>query len=211
MVNKFGVSDRWSGLIPALVPFGTIFLTPLFGGIYDKKGKGASIMILGALMLIVVHFIYYLPSITSVYMAFANAIILGIGFSLVPSAMWPSVPKIIPEKQLGSAYAFIFWIQNFGLWGIPLLIGIILEKTNPGVAKSIQGVMETLKGQNLTNEQIDEKVAAMKQAGEYPIYNYETTWLIFVGLTILALIVAYMLKIEDRKKGYGLELPNIEQ
>ena len=211
MVNKFGVSDRWSGLIPALVPFGTIFLTPLFGGIYDKKGKGASIMILGALMLIVVHFIYYLPSITSVYMAFANAIILGIGFSLVPSAMWPSVPKIIPEKQLGSAYAFIFWIQNFGLWGIPLLIGIILEKPNPGVAKSIQGVMETLKGQNLTNEQIDEKVAAMKQAGEYPIYNYETTWLIFVGLTILALIVAYMLKIEDRKKGYGLELPNIEQ
>ena len=126
MVNKFGVSEEWAGLIPSIVPFGTIFLTPLFGSIYDKKGKGASMMILGAFLLIIVHFIYYLPGITNVYLAFANAILLGIAFSLVPSAMWPSVPKIIPEKQIGSAYAFIFWIQNFGLWGIPLLIGIVL-------------------------------------------------------------------------------------
>ncbi len=185
MVNKFGVSDKWAGLIPSIVPFGTIFLTPFFGGLYDKKGKGASIMILGALLLVFVHFIYWLPGITNMYLAFANAIILGIAFSLVPSAMWPSVPKIIPEKQIGSAFAIIFWIQNFGLWGIPLLIGIVLEKTNPGVAEKISA------GQDVT-------------------YNYQTTWLIFIGLTLLAVIVAFMLKAEDKKKGYGLELPNIK-
>ena len=118
--------------------------------------------------------------------------------------------EIIPEKQIGSAYAFIFWIQNFGLWGIPLLIGIVLERTNPGVSNSIQQIMKSLKAENLTNEKMDERIALLKEAGEYPIYNYETTWIIFVGLTVLALVVALMLKAEDKKKGYGLELPNIQ-
>lgn len=186
MVNKFGVSEDWAGLLPSLVPFGTMLLTPIFGSIYDKKGKGASIMILGAVLLIIVHVIFYLPFITSVVAAFFNVILLGIAFSLVPSAMWPSVPKIIPDKQLGSAYAVIFWIQNMGLWGIPLLVGIVLDRTNPGVA-------------------------AAKAAGEDITYNYQTTWMIFVALTLLALVVAFMLKAEDKKKGYGLELPNIQK
>jgi predicted MFS family arabinose efflux permease len=186
MVNKFGVSERWAGLLPSLVPFGTMFLTPFFGSIYDKKGKGATLMILGAILLIVVHIIFYLPFIDSVIIAFFNVIILGIGFSLVPSAMWPSVPKIIPEKLLGNAYAMIFWIQNMGLWGIPLAVGIVLDKTNPGIAEA-------------------------KAAGKDVVYNYETTWLIFVGLTVFALFVALMIKAEDKRKGYGLELPNIEK
>lgn len=186
MVNKFGVSEKWAGLLPSLVPFGTMLLTPVFGSIYDKKGKGASIMILGASLLILVHIIFFLPFVTSMVAAFFNVIILGIAFSLVPSAMWPSVPKIIPEKQLGSAYATIFWIQNFGLWGIPLLVGIVLDKTNPGVA-------------------------AAKAAGHEVTYNYTTTWIIFVVLTIVALITAFLLKAEDKKKGYGLELPNISE
>jgi MFS family permease len=186
MVNKFGVSEDWAGLLPSLVPFGTMLLTPIFGSIYDKKGKGASIMILGAILLIVVHVIFYLPFITSVVAAFFNVILLGIAFSLVPSAMWPSVPKIIPERQLGSAYAVIFWVQNFGLWGIPLAVGIVLDRTNPGVAEA-------------------------KAAGENITYNYQTTWMIFVGLTILALIVSLLLKAEDKRKGYGLELPNIKK
>lgn len=186
MVNKFGVSERWAGLLPSLVPFGTMLLTPVFGSVYDKKGKGASIMILGAILLVIVHFIFYLPFITSVVAAFFNVLLLGIAFSLVPSAMWPSVPKIIPEKQLGSAYAMIFWVQNFGLWGIPLAVGIVLDKTNPGVA-------------------------AAKAAGETVNYNYQTTWMIFVGLTLLALIVSLLLKAEDKRKGYGLELPNIKK
>jgi len=186
MVNKFGVSEQWAGVLPSLVPFGTMLLTPFFGNIYDKKGKGASIMILGAFLLIIVHVIFYLPFITSVVAAFFNVLLLGIAFSLVPSAMWPSVPKIIPEKQLGSAYATIFWIQNFGLWGIPLLIGIVLDKTNPGIA-------------------------AAKAAGQSVNYDYQKTWIIFVALTIVALLVAFWLKAEDKRKGYGLEKPNMEK
>ncbi|TKG96081.1 MFS transporter [Puteibacter caeruleilacunae] len=185
MVNKFGVTEKWAGLLPSLVPFGTMLLTPFFGSLYDKKGKGATIMILGAVLLIVVHTIFYLPFVTSVVAAFFNVIILGIAFSLVPSAMWPSVPKIIPEKLLGSAYALIFWIQNIGLWGIPLLVGIVLDKTNPGIA-------------------------AAKKAGEDVVYDYSVTWIIFVSLTIVALVVGLLLKLEDKKKGYGLELPNIK-
>lgn len=186
MVNKFGVSEAWAGLLPSLVPFGTMLLTPLFGSLYDNKGKGATIMILGALILILVHAVFFLPFVTSVVVAFFNVILLGIAFSLVPSAMWPAVARIIPEKQLGSAYALIFWIQNIGLWGIPLLVGIVLDQTNPGVA-------------------------AAKQAGENVTYNYTLTWLIFLALTVAAFLVALLLKAEDRKKGYGLELPNIQK
>ncbi|NPA68829.1 MAG: major facilitator superfamily domain-containing protein 1 [Chlorobi bacterium] len=211
MVNKFGVPDDWAGLIPSLVPFGTIFLTPFFGGIYDKKGKGATIMIIGAVMLIIVHVIYYLPFITNLYVAVANAILLGIAFSLVPSAMWPSVPKIIPEKQLGSAYAAIFYIQNWGLMGIPFVVGKVLDKTNPKVVQAIKDLNAELTAQGLTPDQIQSKITELKAAGEFPLYNYETTWLIYVGLTVLALVFAYLLKVEDKKKGYGLELPNIEK
>lgn len=186
MVNKFGVSEEWAGVLPSLVPFGTMLLTPFFGGLYDKKGKGATIMIIGAFLLFIVHVIFMLPFITSVVAVFFNVLLLGISFSLVPSAMWPSVTKIIPEKQLGSAYAFIFWVQNIGLWGIPLLVGIVLDKTNP-------------------------TVAAAKKAGENVNYNYTTTWGIFVGLTLLALAISFWLKAEDKRKGFGLELPNIQK
>jgi nitrate/nitrite transporter NarK len=211
MVNKFGVPDDWAGLIPSLVPFGTIFLTPFFGGIYDKKGKGATIMIIGAVMLIVVHLIYYLPFITNIYVAVANAILLGIAFSLVPSAMWPSVPKIIPERQLGSAYATIFYIQNWGLMGIPFLVGKVLDATNPQVVNAIKDLNAKLTAQGLTGDEIQAKITELKAAGDFPLYNYETTWLIYVGLTFLALVFAFLLKIEDKKKGYGLEMPNIEK
>jgi predicted MFS family arabinose efflux permease len=211
MVNKFGVPDDWAGLIPSLVPFGTIFLTPFFGGLYDKKGKGASIMILGAVMLIVVHLIYYLPFITNIYVAIGNAILLGIAFSLVPSAMWPSVPKIIPEKQLGSAYATIFYIQNWGLMGIPFFVGKVLDATNPNVVQAIQDLNTKFTAMGLTPDEIQLKVNALKEAGEFPLYDYQQTWLIYVGLTFLALIFAFLLKAEDKKKGYGLQLPNIQE
>jgi len=187
MVNKFGMIERWAGSIPALVPLGTILLTPIFGSLYDRKGKGASIMILGSILLILVHLTLFLPFITNIAAAAIAIIVMGIAFSLVPSAMWPSVPKIIPEKQLGSAYAVIFWLQNFGaFWGFPLLIGIILDRTNPGVFDA-------------------------KQAGEDVVYNYTTTWSIFIGVAVLALVFAFLLKAEDKRKGYGLELPNIEK
>jgi len=128
MVNKFGLNEKVAGLIPMLLPFGTIILTPFFGNIYDRKGKGATIMIIGAALLIFVHALFSIPALNQVPVAIFLMIVLGIAFSLVPSAMWPSVPKIIPEKQLGTAYALIFWVQNWGLMGVPALIGWVLDR-----------------------------------------------------------------------------------
>lgn len=184
MVNKFGVSEYWAGSIPSLLPFGTILLTPLFGGIYDKKGKGATIMIIGALLIIFVHAMFSIPFLNSYFIAIALILILGIGFSLVPSAMWPSVPKIIPDRQLGTAYSLIFWVQNWGLMGVPYLIGWVLEKYCITGTKVIDGVQSTT-------------------------YDYTLPMLIFTSFGVLALIFAFLLKAEDKKKGYGLELPNI--
>src|SRR5664280_2358799 len=140
MVNKFHVDLELAGIIPGLLPFGTILLTPFFGNLYDRKGKGATIMIIGAILLIFVHAMYSIPFLNATPIAIVLIIILGIGFSLVPSAMWPSVPKIIPEKQLGTAYALIFWIQNWGLMGVPLLIGFVLSTSNPTVSRAKETV-----------------------------------------------------------------------
>ena len=122
MVSKYGVAENLAGLVPAMLPFGTIFLTPLFGYIYDKKGKGATLMIIGSVLLTFVHVVFALP-IASWVVAIVVMLVLGVAFGLVPSAMWPSVPKIIPMKLLGSAYALIFYIQNIGLALVPILIG----------------------------------------------------------------------------------------
>jgi len=180
MVNKFHVDPDLAGLIPMLLPFGTILLTPLFGGIYDKKGKGASIMILGAFMLLFVHLIFSVPFLNNWILAVALMIVLGIAFSLVPSAMWPSVAKIIPEKQLGTAYALIFYIQNIGLMGVPFLVGKVLE--NFCKTTTADGVIS---------------------------YDYTIVMLIFSGFALLSIFVALALKKEDKKKGYGLEQKNV--
>jgi predicted MFS family arabinose efflux permease len=186
MVNKFHVSESFAGDIPALLPLGTILLTPFFGNIYDRKGKGATIMIIGAILLIFVHFMYSIPFLTSTPLAIGLIMILGVGFSLVPSAMWPSVPKIIPEKQLGTAYGMIFLIQNIGLSLVPLLIGWVLNKYCITGTRLVDGVA-------VSN------------------YNYTVPMMIFTCFGVLALVFALLLKAEDKKKGYGLELPNIKK
>ena len=286
MINKYHVAPNLAGTITSLLPFGTILLTPLFGGIYDKFGKGATIMIIGAMILVFVHGVLAIPSLKSWWIAAAMVIILGIGFSLVPSAMWPSVPKIIPEKQLGTAYAVIFWIQNIGLLFVPLILGVVLNSTNPDVAPNKQLVKnsiekafaQTLTSTSFTSKDITlmvdkttdaavdsvvqysvyepvpleevngqaveqeisgsiqkklgqvtlpaEKKAAMKlvigtaAAGAYDAiiserlnlrYDYFYDILIFVTLGVLSVVVAFLLKMEDRLKGYGLEMPNIEK
>ena len=122
IVQKFSVTDTFAGYIPALLPFSALLLTPLFGGISDKKGKAASIMIMGSILLVCVHLLFSIPSLNSFPIAIGLVILLGIAFSLVPSAMWPSVAKIIPHSKLGTAYAMIFWVQNIGLMLVPLLI-----------------------------------------------------------------------------------------
>ena len=186
MVNKYGLEPEVAGLIPSLLPLGTLFLTPLFGGIYDKMGKGATMMIIGSAMLIVIHGLFSIPIIDSWIFATLLVILLGIALSLVPSAMWPSVPKIIPERQLGTAYSVIFWIQNWGLMGVPFLIGRVLDKYCISGEKIVDGV--TIKS-----------------------YDYTIPMLIFTSFGVMALVVALMLKREDRIKGYGLELPNIKK
>jgi len=211
MVNKFGIDPSTAGDIPSILPFGTILLTPLFGFIYDKLGKGASIMILGAFLLVIVHTIFYIPSLTATWVAIFAVVLLGIAFSLVPSAMWPSVPKIIPEKQLGSAYALIFYVQNIGLMLVPILLGVVLDKSNPGVNEKIETAIANFRAEGVPAGDISAKVQSLREAGEIPMFDYSSTWLIFVGLTILALVFGFLLKAEDRRKGYGLELPNIKK
>lgn len=286
MINKYNVNPYLAGLIPSLLPFGTIILTPVFGSIYDKYGKGATIMIIGSFILIFVHGILAIPAITSWWVAAIMVIILGVAFSLVPSAMWPSVPKIIPEKQLGTAYAVIFWIQNIGLMFVPLLLGIILNTTNPNVSPNkiiIKGAIKKAFTETLTNLSFTEKeikkainqatgttVDSIVQYSSYqPVanedmdiekfendiytnvlkglqqvdltgdkketlelliksgeqnayitiekekmnlrYNYFYDMLVFLALSVLSLIFAFLLKAESKKKGYGLELPNIQK
>lgn len=182
MVGKYGIDESVAGSIVGLPALGALILTPVFGGLVDKRGKAASIMMLGAAMLICVHFIYAIPSIDNWLIAIGLMIILGIAFSLVPSAMWPSVAKIFPVNQLGTAYALIFFIQNIGLWGIPTLIGWVLDT-----------------------------YCVVGTSGNANEYDYTIPMCIFTGLAILSLFVAFLLKVVDKKKGYGLELPNIKK
>lgn len=182
MIYKYDVNPEAAGNIPAVLPFGTILLTPLFGSLYDRIGKGATLMIIGSFMLIAVHFLFALPLFNVWWFAVIVMIVLGVAFSLVPSAMWPSVPKIIPQKQLGSAYALIFWVQNIGLMGVPMLIGWAIEH----YAKIILP---------------DGKIT----------YDYTIPMSIFTLFGVLAVVVAFMLKCEDKKKGYGLEKPNMQK
>jgi MFS family permease len=184
MVQKYHVKLALAGIIPGLLPFGNIFMTPFFGRMIDRKGKAASIMYLGSAMLIVVHLLFAVPLLSHWLVAFLLMLVLGVAFSLVPSAMWPSVPKLIPEKQLGTAYALIFYIQNWGLMGVPLLIGWILDRYCI-VSRTVAADGSTL-------------IA----------YNYTLPMLTFMGFGILGLIFAFLLKTEDKRKGYGLELPS---
>ncbi len=182
MIYKYNVSPSIAGNIPAILPFGTILLTPLFGSIYDRIGKGATLMVIGSVMLVAVHVLFALPILNVWWFALAVMLILGIAFSLVPSAMWPSVPKIIPQKQLGSAYALIFYVQNIGLMCVPMLIGWV-------------------------NERFAKYTLADGTIG----YDYTPTMSIFALFGVVAVVLALLLKAEDRRKHYGLEEANIRK
>lgn len=177
MIAKYGIDPEFAGMIPAILPFGTIILTPVFGTVYDKIGRGATLMIIGSTMLVAVHVCFAMPIVSGV-LAVVLMVILGIAFSLVPSAMWPSVPKIIPMKQLGSAYAIIFYIQNIGLSMVPILIGNVLQ-ANTTVAADGTKIMDFT----------------------------EAMW-IFAGFGCAAVVLSVILRILDGKKHYGLEEAN---
>ena len=186
--SNLGISATAASDIFRWFPIGAAFITPFLGWFLDRKGKGATMLILGSLLMIICHstFALVLPVFPSKVLAFSAIILLGISFSLVPAALWPSIPKIMDKRYLGSAYSLIFWVQNFGLSFTPMLIGYVLEKTNPGVA-----------------EQIEAGVAGAA-------YNYTYPMLVFVGLGVLALLFALYLKADDRRNNYHLEEPNIK-
>jgi MFS family permease len=183
MIYKYDVPESFAGLIPALLPFGTILLTPVFGSLYDRIGRGATLMIIGSVMLTVVHVLFALPVMNYWWFAVIVMIVLGIAFSLVPSAMWPSVPKIIPMKQLGSAYATIFYIQNIGLTMVPWLIGWVIEH------------FATLRN----------------EAGVIVGYDYTAPMVIFAVFGLCAILISTLLRVEDSKKHYGLEEANMKK
>ena len=153
-------------------PILAMCMTPLLGIYLDRKGKGASMLMIGSIIMIVCHlsFAFLLPAFPQKWFALLLIVVLGLSFSLVPAALWPSVPKIIDEKILGSAYCLIFWVQNIGLCLVPMLIGSLRKSTG----------------------------------------SYLVPMIVFSSFGILAFILSIYLKAEDRKKGYGLELPNIQ-
>ena len=175
-------SAEQAGLVFFVFPLGAAAVTPFLGNFLDRKGKGATMLILGAMLMIICHliFAFVVPATQSVIITYAAIILLGISFSLVPAALWPSVPKLIDDKLIGSAYALIFWIQNIGLYAFPMIIGSVLRSSNPGVTDPLK-------------------------------YDYTAPMLVFVSLGVIALILGFLLKALDKKKGYGLELPNIQK
>lgn len=170
----------------AVFPLLAVLITPILGSYVDHKGKAASMLVLGSLLLIACHltFAFILPAfrennLGGIITAYATILILGASFSLVPASLWPSVPKLVDAKVIGSAYALIFWIQNIGLWLFPLLIGKVLDKTNPGIDDPTK-------------------------------LDYTAPLVMLASLGVAALVLGLVLKMVDKKKGLGLEEPNIK-
>jgi MFS family permease len=189
-----------------LIPLGTILFTPIFGRMIDKKGKAASIMMLGAALLIFAHL--SLSVFNNEILCYLGLLSLGIAFSLVPAAMWPSVAKIVPEHRLGTAYAVMFTVQNWGLNVFYKGIGVLVDKVNPAVVNKIQQVRTELISQGLNNNQISEKIEAMRLSGAIPVKDYTIPILTLVGCGVISVFLAIYLKKVSNKQGYGLELPS---
>jgi MFS family permease len=177
--NKFSLSTAIAGRLTSVPIFFTVLFTPLFGWFADTRGKSASMMVYSSILLIISHLTL---TFTNIYPIIPMAL-LGISFSLIPAAMWPAVSKIVDQKRLGTAYGIMFSVQNFGLWLFPILIGYVLDKTNPHVT------------------------AAMVVAGTAK-YNYTYSILMLAIIGIVGVVFSLLLKREDTTSGFGLELPN---
>ncbi|MBP9994582.1 MAG: MFS transporter [bacterium] len=182
----------------AVFPLLAVAITPILGNAVDHKGKAATMLMVGSLLLIICHltFAFILPmfkgnAVGGVIVAYVTILVLGASFSLVPAALWPSVPKLVDEKIIGSAYALIFWIQNIGLWLFPLLIGKVLDNSNRDLVNAV------------ANGEISPEVASVS-------YNYTAPLIMLACLGIAALVIGVILKAVDKKKHLGLEEPNIK-
>jgi MFS family permease len=182
----------------AVFPLLAVGITPILGNYVDHKGKAASMLVLGSVLLIACHltFAFVLPmfkgsGVGGIMISYLTILVLGASFSLVPASLWPSVPKLVDAKIIGSAYALIFWIQNIGLWLFPMLIGKVLDSTNPQLVSDLQNGV-------ITPEQ-----AAVS-------YDYTAPLVMLACLGVAALVLGFILKAVDKKKGLGLEEPNIK-
>ena len=204
----------------AVFPLLAVAITPILGNYVDHKGKAASMLMIGSLLLIICHltFAFVLPEFKSseiggVVVAYVTILVLGASFSLVPAALWPSVPKLVDEKIIGSAYALIFWIQNIGLWLFPLLIGKVLDKTNPEIVARIAQVKEETSAAVASGLMTPEQAASQVQAiSEQAAVQYDYTWplVMLACLGVSALILGIILKAVDKKQHLGLEEPNVK-
>ena len=170
LIPLFGMELETATWMLSMIPFFTIVFTPLFGALVDRTGRATLWMTVGsALVLISPLIIVFAPRGVAEY-GYVSIALLGIGYSLVPSAMWPSVPKIVPEKNLGTAFSLIYWIQNMGMMIVPIFIGRIFKNTITESGNALQ------------------EVSAAIQA-EY----------VFVLLGIVSIVVAILLSVSSRR------------
>lgn len=193
-----GYERQSASAVFAVLPLLAVAITPKLGKYVDYKGKAASMLVIGSILLILCHltFAFVLPmfkgnAIGGFLVAYITILVLGASFSLVPASLWPSVPKLVDSKIIGSAYALIFWIQNIGLWLFPMLIGKILDKSNPEI-------IEKLANNTITPEQATVS------------YDYTAPLIMLASLGVAALVIGFILKVVDKKKGLGLDEPNVK-
>jgi len=180
IIPRFGIEDSIASIMVSLIPFFTMIFTPIFGLLIDKKGKASRFMIIGSFLVLIAHLIIgFAPG--KEFFGYVGLGILGIGYSLVPAAMWPTVPKIIKEKNLGTAYSLIYWIQNMGMLVVPIIVGKIFTRTSAAIA--------------------DPSVASLKSAVNAEYF--------FVGLAIIAIVVSIILgKSADKNPHLRIDMPN---
>ncbi|MBO4590788.1 MAG: MFS transporter [Bacteroidaceae bacterium] len=183
MINKYGfAADSWFvNFVPSLLHLCSLCLTPAFGWLYDKKGKGSRFLIVGCCVLTLSLTLFALPILPHQWFAVVVMVLLGVAYSLVPAVFWPIIPKVIPHRRLGTGYSVIFWIQNIGLSYVPLLIGVVLDRWC---------------------------VTGMKDGA--PSYDYTLPMCIFVVLALTSIFLATRIRRDDSKKHYGIEEPNIK-
>lgn len=194
-----GYERQSAAAVFAVFPLLAVAITPKLGKYVDYKGKAATMLVMGSVLLIVCHltFAFILPlfkgsAVGGFIVAYVTILVLGASFSLVPASLWPSVPKLVDARIIGSAYALIFWIQNIGLWLFPMLIGKVLDNTNPAIVEG------------LANGTLTPEDAAVS-------YDYTAPLVMLASLGIAALVIGFILKVVDKKKGLGLDEPNVKQ
>lgn len=190
IIPRFNIDQDLAATMVALIPFCTMVFTPIFGYLVDRKGRGTRLMLIGSIMVLVAHLIVAFAPRGMAWCGYLGIGMLGIGYALVPAAMWPSVPKIIPEKNLGTAFSLIYWVQNIGLLIVPIIVGKVIDRTN---GRFITGAAD------LTPAMEAKAAYASAVNAEY----------LFIILGVVAVVIALCLcKASDKRPDLELDVPN---